>query len=190
MPDDLKPLPTRRSVRLKGIDYGHPGACFLTICAHESRHIFGKVIGAAVTLNRLGVAAEECWLDIPNHFPHVLLSEHVVMPNHVHGILVLTRKLPTRPNRHEEMDRPGYAAPGHEFGKALRGNIPTIVRSFKAAVSKKIREIRCEPEFCVRQRGYYEHLIRNPADFRESAKYIRLNPARWAQKSQAMESEP
>ena len=77
----------RRSIRLQGYDYTQPGAYFITICTHEREPLFGDVVGGEMHLNDAGRIAEQCWLDIPNHFPHVELDEFVIMPNHVHGIL-------------------------------------------------------------------------------------------------------
>ena len=77
----------RRSIRLKGYDYSQPGAYFVTICTHERRCLFGDVVDGEMRLNELGKIARQCWLAIPEHFPHARLDEFVIMPNHVHGII-------------------------------------------------------------------------------------------------------
>ncbi|MBW2704487.1 MAG: transposase, partial [Deltaproteobacteria bacterium] len=79
----------RRSIRLKGYDYGQAGAYFVTICAWDRACLFGDVVEDRMRLNDAGRIAEACWLAIPEHFPLVELDAFVVMPNHVHGIIVI-----------------------------------------------------------------------------------------------------
>lgn len=87
--------PNRRSIRLKGYDYTQPGAYFITICTHHRVHLFGAVVDGEMQLNALGEVAYQCWLAIPDHFPHAALDEFVIMPNHVHGILWIVERPPT-----------------------------------------------------------------------------------------------
>ena len=82
--------PQRKSPRLHEYDYAQEGAYFITICAHERRLMFGHIAEDAMTLGAAGVIAERHWTAIPDHFPHVELDVFVVMPNHVHGILVFS----------------------------------------------------------------------------------------------------
>jgi REP element-mobilizing transposase RayT len=79
----------RHSIRLLGYDYSAPGAYFLTILSHKKEHFFGKVVKGVVELSTLGEIAKELWQKIPTHFSNVLLDEFVIMPNHIHGILVI-----------------------------------------------------------------------------------------------------
>jgi len=92
---------------MKNYDYGQNGACFVTINTHHKKHYFGEIVqietqdvasqlhtitkSAFMQLSRLGQVAQACWSDIPNHFPFVKLGEFVIMPNHVHGILIFTK---------------------------------------------------------------------------------------------------
>jgi putative transposase len=165
-------FPRRRSVRLTGHDYSEPGAYFLTICTHHRRSLFGSVQGPRVKLSPIGRIADACWLEIPVHFPNVGLRIHVIMPNHIHGILVIQTRL-TRPDVQE---RDGTHS--QRLGAHPPGSIPAIVRSFKAIVARRVREsgIGMAPLW---QRGYYEHIIRTEEEFRKTWEYIRLNPARW-----------
>jgi REP element-mobilizing transposase RayT len=80
----------RRSIRLQGFDYSQTGAYFVTICTRERACIFGEVIDGEMRLNNAGDVVDQCWLAIPRHFPDVDLDAYVVMPNHVHGIVVMT----------------------------------------------------------------------------------------------------
>jgi REP element-mobilizing transposase RayT len=85
----------RRSIRLPGYDYTQPGAYFVTIVTHERMPLFGDIVDGEMRLNDAGRVAEQCWLDIPSHFPHVALDAFVIMPNHVHGILWIVETPPT-----------------------------------------------------------------------------------------------
>ena len=82
----------RRSIRLKGWDYSQPSWYYVTIVVKERICHFGRVVIDAVDLSELGRAADACWRQIPEHHEHVGLDEHVVMPNHVHGIVVINEK--------------------------------------------------------------------------------------------------
>jgi hypothetical protein len=80
----------RRSIRLPGFDYTSPGAYFITVCTAQRQLLFGNVVNAAVQLNRDGDLVQACWDVLPHHFPNVATDAFVVMPNHIHGIIVLT----------------------------------------------------------------------------------------------------
>lgn len=79
----------RRSIRLQGYDYTQTGAYFVTLCTYKREHLFGHVANDVMVLNDAGITVADCWLAIPDHFPHVELDEFVVMPKHVHGIVVI-----------------------------------------------------------------------------------------------------
>ena len=79
----------RRSIRLKGYDYSQAGLYFVTICCQKRACLFGEIINGEMVLNDAGKIANQCWLEIPNHFPDAKLLEHIIMPNHIHGIIEL-----------------------------------------------------------------------------------------------------
>ncbi|MBU4269145.1 MAG: glucose-6-phosphate dehydrogenase [Acidobacteria bacterium] len=79
----------RRSIRLKGWDYGSLGYYFVTICTQNREYLFGDITNGNIALNDVGHIVEKCWQDIPAHFPHADLDEFIVMPNHFHGIIVI-----------------------------------------------------------------------------------------------------
>src|SRR5579862_862143 len=87
MPNE--PRPHRRSLRLSGYDYSQAGAYFITACTHGRVMLFGEVIDCSVRLNELGAIVQQTWDDLPTHYRGVDLDAFVVMPNHVHGIIVL-----------------------------------------------------------------------------------------------------
>ena len=167
-------FPVRRSVRLKGFDYSQPSTYFLTVCTHDKRWIFGEVIGHEVALSRCGKIVSECWRSIPAHFPNVELAAHVVMPNHVHGVIIVKQRARTdRANEKSDAREP------RRIGALPPGSIPAIVRSFKSVTTRRIHEAASRPHD-VWQRGYYERIIRDDDEFRQICEYIRLNPANWA----------
>jgi len=184
-------LPRRHSVRLPTFDYSQPASYFLTICTQEKRRLFGHVLAHAVTLNALGQIAEDCWRAIPRHFPNIKLGPDVIMPNHVHGIIIIRQQVPRpvvpddgepaakhpRRARHAVPLRPEETA--REFATPTVRSIPTIVGAFKAAVSRQASRAFAKPAGSIWQRGYYEHVIRDEDDFRNTCEYIRMNPARW-----------
>jgi len=177
----------RRSIRLKGYDYAQAGAYFVTICTRERACLFGEVVDGEMRLNDAGRMVERCWLDIPRHFPHVELDAFVIMPNHIHGIIVITSD-PDVGARHVEARHVGarHAVPlqmaphAEQFGKPVPGSLPTIVRSFKSAATKRINIWRGTPGASVWQRNYYEHILRDEASWERVREYIANNPLQWA----------
>ena len=166
--------PSRRSVRLPAFDYSRVGMYFVTICAVERRCIFGEIHGNAAELSPIGEIVRTCWIDVPTHFTNVKIETYIVMPNHMHGILTIHSKLPDA----DVQDKTGKAM--ESFGRPTPKSIPTIVRSFKSAASKRTRESGLVVGESIWQRGYYEHVLRNTREYVEITNYILQNPARWA----------
>jgi REP element-mobilizing transposase RayT len=160
----------RSSVRLKGYDYSRAGAYFITVCAKDRVCLFGDMVGEEMRLNAAGLAAEQCWVAIPEHFPFVELDEFVVMPNHVHGIVFLTNAPTTR---NVSVSRMAKITP-------KSGSLSVVVRSFKSAITKRINELRASPGVPVWQYNYYEHIIRDEESLDRIRQYIADNPAQWA----------
>lgn len=79
----------RRSPRLRGYDYSREGAYFVTICTYNRASMFGEIVDEQMQLNALGQIVEACWQAIPDHFQDVQADAGVVMPNHVHGVIIL-----------------------------------------------------------------------------------------------------
>ena len=165
---------TRRSIRLPGFDYSRVGIYFVTICSAQRRCIFGQIHGNDAVLSRIGEIVRACWIEIPQHFPNVKIETYVVMPNHVHGILTINEKLP-------DANRENKSTVTTElFGRPSPKSVPTIIRSFKAAASKRARESGLAVSGSIWQRGYYEHVLRNTREYVETTNYILHNPVRWA----------
>ena len=159
----------RRSPRLAGYDYSQQGAYFVTMCAFRRSCIFGEIVGDEMRPNDFGDVVAASWNDIPEHHPQVALDEFVVMPNHVHGILLLV----------DNRSAPGNVVQGRSSGPAS-GSLGAVVGSFKSAVTRGINRLRGCPSVPVWQRSYHDRIIRNDDELRRIRTYIRENPLRWA----------
>jgi putative transposase len=167
----INPIPyNRRSVRLVGYDYSSPGAYFVTVVTHKHLCKFGRIISGKMEINALGKIIQDCWVKLPDHFPDIEIEPFVVMPNHIHGIISIYEKDCSRGTI--------YRAPTPEkFAQPVVGSIPTIIRTYKAAVSRNAkRELGL---IHIWQRNYYEHIIRNPSELASIAEYILSNPDHW-----------
>jgi putative transposase len=166
----------RRSIRLQNYDYTQPAGYFVTIVTHQRDLLFGEIINEEMKLNDYGKIAQECWCAIPEHFPNVELGAYVVMPNHVHGIIIIKDNITTTNSplsvgaRHASPLPPRVVKPK---------SIGAIVGSFKSAVSKHIG--RKHNATAIWQRNYYEHVIRNHEDWDRIHRYIESNPSLWAE---------
>ena len=167
----------RRSIRLAGYDYTQPGAYFITTCAAGRLCVFGEVDYDSQSFrpSRVGQLVIECWNSIPAHHPNVELDEFVLMPNHLHGILKLIDL------QKEKTTSSGITVPNEAFGKPVQGSIPTIVRSFKSAVSHHIAIEEIGIVRPVWQRNYYESVIRTNRELNHVRRYILGNPANWSE---------
>lgn len=171
----------RRSIRLDGYDYSEPGAYFVTICLQQRKPLLGEVVGDNVRLNDAGLMVKRWWAELPGRSPMVDIDEYVVMPNHLHGIIVIARNPETAANvgaalrgRPEETGHPPGGAP----------TLGDIVGWFKTMTTNEyVRAVRgCGwTPFPGRlwQRNYYEHIVRNRDDLDEIRQYIAGNAARW-----------
>ena len=160
----------RHSIRLKDYDYSQAGAYFVTICTHNKECIFGKVVNGEMVSNEYGRVVEEEWAKTAEIRKKVALDVSVVMPNHFHGILVIVDKCRGTVHRAPTLE---------QFAKPTSGSLPTIVRYFKSAVTRRINDPRGTPYMAVWQRNYYEHVIRNEDDLDEIREYIVNNPLKW-----------
>jgi putative transposase len=157
----------RRSVRLRGYDYAQPGAYFVTISTRNRMLFFDD--------EEIRNIAERCWLQIPDHFPAVELDEWVIMPNHLHGIIVIGRGVqlnaPTGGTARNPEDPFSAMSPRPH-------SLAVVIRTYKAAVTTLCRRAGIA-EFCW-QRNYYEHIIRDEGELNDTRQYIIDNPIRWA----------
>lgn len=162
----------RKSIRLKGYDYSKQGLYFITICCHNRECILGDIIAGTFVANEMGTAAQQCWQQISVVNPRVILHEFVIMPNHLHGILELTVGA-----QETEPSKPSGPEKSHQFQKIIPRSVGSVIRGFKATVTKWARNnMGIET---VWQRNYYEHIIRNDQSYVMISEYIINNPANW-----------
>jgi len=186
-------LPQRRSLRLRGYDYAQAGAYFVTICTQNRVCLFGDVVAGKMRLNDSGRLVAQCWQDIPNRFPNAALDEFVVMPNHLHGIIVIVRAQFIAPHDRGAMGSGainrapkggnGASDVGAQFIAPVGAinRAPTVgdmVRAFKAVATRMLRQAQY-PSFAW-QRNYYERIIRSEDDLARIREYIANNPLQWA----------
>ena len=165
----------RRSLRLPGYDYAQPGAYFITVCVHDRRSLFGELIDGQIRLNEVGRMVERWWRQLPNRFALATVDEFVVMPNHIHGIVINVGADPRV--------RPG-PEDGAKQGAHIGAPLPRIVRWFKTMTTneyiRNVRDGRWPPSSGrLWQRNYYEHVVRNDDDLNTIRQYILDNPAKW-----------
>ena len=144
--DELNRFPVRRNPRSKYIDYTSQNYYFVTICTKDKRCIFGE----PSKLSGFGKIAKECLARIPEHFCSVRLDKWVVMPNHIHAIIVLN----------------GNTVP-----------LSTIIGQYKSAVTRQLHKI--SPDISIWQDSFHDHVIQNQKDYERIWSYIDANPARW-----------
>jgi len=170
----------RRSIRIKGYDYSQVGAYFVTICTHNRACLFGEVVAGEMRLNDAGRIVHGVWNDLPNHYPYVELDAFVVMPNHVHGIIIIVGAgLKPAPTITTGLKPAPTITTGLKPAPTAKHGLPEIVRAFKTFSSRHINELRGTPGLPVWQRNYYEHIIRNEDSLNRIRQYIFHNPARW-----------
>ena len=135
-----------------------------------------------MVLSKIGQNADLCWLDIPNHFPFVALGAHIIMPNHVHGIITINKSDDdSNDNRNDDdfVQTQNFASlpsesqkPKNKFGPQSK-NLASIIRGFKIGVTKNARAIN--PDFKWQPR-YHDHIIHNQKSYDRISNYIVNNP--------------
>lgn len=171
----------RRSIRLKDYDYGQPGAYFVTICTQGRQCLFGEIKGGRMIHNGAGDMISAVWYEIPQYYSGAGLDVFQIMPNHVHGILIVGAGPRACPIKGTAQGQPQGVAPADTVFMSL----PEIVHRRKTMTTKKytdgVKQYGWRP-FNGRlwQRNYYEHVIRNDDDLNDIREYIINNPLRWA----------
>jgi len=170
-----------QSTRLQNWDYGWNAAYFVTICTKNREHYFGDIVDGEIQLSEIGKMAKKCWLEIPQHFPFVKLESFVVMPNRIHGIIVIDKIDDGRVDN-VTVETQNFASlqqrqstRKNKFGPQSK-NLASIIRGFKIGVTKNARQIHADFEW---QSRFHDHIIRNEKSFNQISKYIINNPNDW-----------
>ena len=164
----------RRSLRLPRFDYTQQGAYFVTICTRNRACLLGDIVEGRMHLSEAGRLAQVAWEDLPHHYPHVQIDVWVIMPNHMHGIVILAEVQAT------EDDMPVDVGAGLKPAPTRHG-LPEILRAFKTFSARRINALHNTVGTPFWQCNYYEHIIRNEAALNRIRQYIADNPARWAE---------
>jgi putative transposase len=161
----------RRCIRLSHFDYSQPGAYFVTICTHNRQPTLGEIRSGIMGMNESGSLVAETWQWLSKQYPYVQLGEWTVMPNHFHGILIITdRSGGSRPALRRRLRR-GETAPTKPLGR--------LVGAFKTVSTKRINEFHKTLGEVFWQRSYFDHVIRSENSFFKISEYIINNPLSW-----------
>ena len=190
------------SARASWWDYSWAGAYFITICTQNRFHYFGEINHQKMVLSPVGVLADVFWYEIPKHAPNVELGSFVIMPNHMHGILIInppklsdlsksggdvvdveTRhalSLQTEPQPQYQPLQPPQSEPNigtKRFQNPGKNTVSSIVGSYKSAVTRHANRLGFEFGW---QSRFHDHIIRNDAEYQRINDYIETNPIKWA----------
>jgi putative transposase len=168
----------RKSIRLQGYDYSQTGLYFITVCTHDRLPLFGKITDGIMQLNDAGQIAQEEWQKSANIRPNIVLHEFVIMPNHLHGIIEIQSSVGAHCMRPDCIQPEQHGRVQHRRVQRAP-TVGDIVRGYKSAVTKGIRNLENSPNAQIWQRNYYEHIIRNEAAYLKISEYVQTNPQRW-----------
>ena len=160
------------STRLSGWDYKHDGYYFITICIKNRVCLLGNVIDGAMQLNEYGKIVNDCWFDLPNHYINIKLDAFCIMPNHIHGIIIIDNGI---------VD-PGFkpGSTGFKRGSTTkRHGLFEFVRALKTFSARRINELRNSTGENVWQSRFYDRIIRNDEALQRIRYYIETNPKSW-----------
>lgn len=156
------------STRLKDWDYARSGCYYVTICTQGKKCDFGKIIEDKMNLNRIGKIAKQYWLEIPKHFPNTSLDEFVVIPNHIHGIIIINKN----GNDYVETPKLGVSTKHWE-----PHSLAVIINQYKRICTINIH--KQFPLFAWQSR-YYDRIVRNDEELNRIREYIIFNPLKWS----------
>ena len=166
------------STRLKTWDYSWPWWYYITIVVKDRRGIFAEVVESSLEYSPLGAAVESCWRRIPEHHKGVELDEYVIMPNHLHGIVILGEDCRDVQLNVSTKDRKVPEQNPFSSISPKKGSLSVVIRTFKAAVTTWARA-NGHSDFAWQER-FYDHIIRNDKDLHRIRQYIANNPLKWA----------
>ena len=173
--DSVDQKRSRRSIRLQGYDYSQAGGYFFTVCTRKRECIFGDVVTGQMRLNEAGRIVQSVCDSLPSFYDGIELDAFVVMPNHVHGVIVIDAGVGAI---HESPLRlePGSAV---RIGHRRRMLLSKIIGRFKMVSAKQINALRGLAGTALWQRNYYEHVVRDEESLSRIRQYIVDNPAQW-----------
>jgi putative transposase len=169
MTSDNTPYFRRRSLRLQGYDYSQAGAYYVTVCTHDRALLFGTVYEGQVQLSEAGRCVVEQWEDLPNRYPTISLDAFVVMPNHIHGIIVLS-------------DVSTYGIQPRQDSAATKSpTLSAVLRAYKSLSAIAANKAMGRTGRPLWQQGFYDEIIRSERALNRIREYIEANPWRWSE---------
>jgi REP element-mobilizing transposase RayT len=168
------------SARWKGWDYRNAAAYFITICTKDRLPFLGNCTDGQMHPSDMGMIANKFWAGIPRHFSNVDLGEYIIMPNHLHGVLILnTVSVETLHCNVSTMTTPTNKKNQFMSGISPKpGSVSTIIRSYKSVCTKEINVKFPAAEFAWQTR-FHDHIIRNLEEYNRIENYIINNPSNW-----------
>jgi len=186
------------SIRLENWNYGWNGYYYVTICTKNRENYFWKILENKVLLNDIWKIVKKFWLEIPNHFDNVKLDEFIIMPNHIHWIIIIDNSLKNRKNIVDEnnivdnnivetrqclvstgnTENTKYTESQKRFQNQWKKTLSSIIGSFKSVCTKTINKKQNKIFFAWQPR-FYEHIIRNEKSLNKIREYIINNPLNW-----------
>jgi REP element-mobilizing transposase RayT len=183
------------SARMSTWNYGWNGAYFVTICTAHRKLFFGDIVDGEMKLSETGKIAHKFWLEIPEHFPFVKLDVHVVMPNHIHGIVGFDKTDDGRnvgrnvgwnagrtvetPNLGVSTTPPLQSPPSRTAAASEKWkpeSLGSIINQYKRICTINARKINADFAW---QSRFHDHIIRNNAEYQRIKNYIIGNPKKW-----------
>ncbi len=165
------------SSRLQNWDYSSNGYYFITICTKERQHYFGEIINNVMCLSKIGEIVQKYWVEIPIHFSFVELDKFVIMPNHIHGIVIIKNVF--EPQCRDVINHVSTNTDNNLYSKITpmgKHNLGEIIRWFKGRTTFEIKKL--EINFFWQPR-FYDHIIRNENALNRIKQYIKDNPTNW-----------
>ncbi len=168
----------RKSIRLKRYDYSSPGYYFITICVKDRKRVLGKIKNGKIILFQIGKIANECWRSIPFHFKNVVLGYFIIMPDHIHGILIIenadmiSAMIVGNADLHSLQSQYSY----NQYRTKM--HLPKIIHGFKSSTTREIHRQLNGVDFAW-QKSYYDRIIRNQNKYARFQQYILDNLVKW-----------
>lgn len=164
----------RKQVRLEDYDYLKGGYYFVTICTKDRKQWFGVIDSETMRLSKFGEIARDLWVEIPTHFKEIGIDEFSVMPNHIHGILIIEEGMVGNAYMRSHQ-RNAFM---HSLQDKTKMLLPKIIQQYKSSVTRKINSMQKDSRFDW-QKSFYDHVIRSERSLESIREYIQNNPLKW-----------
>lgn len=169
----------RKHIRLTDWDYSSEGIYFITICCRDRQSFFGKIKDNEMIHSEIGLIASRYWLEIPDHFPHVKLDEFAIMPNHIHGVLILDYSLA---GTHHGMTLPAKQKSNqnvNQFSKSVKNSVSVIINQYKSSVKRWCNKNGFD-HFQWQSR-FHDEVLHNEISIDKIREYIYNNSKNWTE---------